>query len=58
MQGFQNDLKLKDNAKKVELDQLKQDLEMKNKLYTKNVLNEMILDSINNIYNSNGIKNV
>lgn len=39
-----------DIVKQAELDELKNELEMKNKYYTPNVLNEMVLSSINNIY--------
>ena len=37
---------------------LKEDLELKNKLYTSNVLNDMILTSIRTIYTCNNFKNV
>jgi len=51
-------LKAKDISKQAELQRLKENLEMKNKYYTKNVLNEMVLDSINDIYTTKYLNNV
>lgn len=49
-QTHNNTLKAKDIVKQAELEELKNHLEMKYKYYTPNVLNEMVLGSISEIY--------
>lgn len=58
MQTHQNKLTGEDIAKQAELERLKEQMEVKNKFYTPNVLNEMVLHSISEIYTTKYLNNV
>lgn len=58
MQSHQNKLQAEDIAEQATHARLKEGLEMKNKYYTPNVLNEMVLESISDIYQSKYLNNV